>query len=36
LAARLFNKHFELLSWIFFALMIASTFYVARGGYNFY
>lgn len=36
LAARLFNKHFELLSWIFFILMILSTVYVARGGYNFY
>lgn len=36
LAARLFNKHFELLSWIFFILMIASTLWVARGGYNFY
>jgi hypothetical protein len=35
-AARLFNKHFELLSWIFFILMITSTFWAVRGGYNFY
>ncbi|MFH0955707.1 MAG: thioredoxin domain-containing protein [Candidatus Falkowbacteria bacterium] len=35
-AARLFNKHFELLSWIFFILMITSTFWIIRGGYNFY
>ncbi|MFA6306589.1 MAG: thioredoxin domain-containing protein [Patescibacteria group bacterium] len=36
LAARLFNKHFELLSWVFFILMIASTFWIVKGGYNFY
>ncbi len=36
MAARLFNKHFELLSWIFFILMVASTVWVARGGYNYY
>ena len=36
LAARLFNKHFELLSWIFFIVMVASTVLVIRGGYNFY
>lgn len=36
LAARLFNKHFELLSWIFVFLMIASTIWIVRGGYNFY
>ncbi|MDO8668257.1 MAG: thioredoxin domain-containing protein [bacterium] len=36
MAARLFNKHFELLSWIFFILMITSTFWVVKGGYNFY
>jgi len=36
MAARLFNKHFELLSWIFFILIVASTFWVIRGGYNFY
>ncbi len=34
--ARLFNKNFELLSWIFFILMIGSTFWVIRGGYNYY
>jgi len=36
LAARLFNKHFELLSWVFFVLMITSTFWMVKGGYNFY
>ena len=36
LAARIFNKHFELLSFIFFILMVASTVYTIRGGYNFY
>jgi len=36
LAARIFNRHFELLSWIFFILMITSTVWVVRGGYNFY
>ncbi|MDD4271289.1 MAG: thioredoxin domain-containing protein [Patescibacteria group bacterium] len=36
LAARMFNKHFELLSWIFFILMVASTFYIVKGGYNYY
>lgn len=34
--ARVFNRHFELLSWIFFILMIVSTFYVIKGGYNYY
>ncbi len=34
--ARVFNRHFELLSWIFFILTIASTFWVARGLYNYY
>lgn len=34
--ARLFNKNFELLSWIFFILMIGSTFWVVKGGYNYY
>jgi len=34
--ARITNKHFELLSWVFFILMIGSTFYVVRGGYNYY
>lgn len=35
-AARIFYKHFELLSWIFFILMIASSFWIVKGGYNFY
>lgn len=34
--AKLLNKHFELLSWIFMVLMIASTVWVIRGGYNYY
>ena len=34
--AKIFNKHFELIAWIFFILMIISTAYVAKGGYNFY
>jgi hypothetical protein len=34
--ARMVNKHYEILSWIFFVLMIGSTFWVIRGGYNFY
>jgi protein-disulfide isomerase len=34
--ARLFNRHFELLSWIFFILMIVSTFWTVKGGYNYY
>jgi protein-disulfide isomerase len=34
--ARMVNKHYEILSWIFFILMIGSTFWVLRGGYNFY
>lgn len=36
LAARIFNKHFELLSWIFFILMIASTVWALHGTYNYY
>lgn len=36
LAAKIFNKHFELLSWVFFILMVTSTFWTVRGGYNFY
>lgn len=35
-AARLFNRHFELLSWAFFILMVASTFWFVKGVYNFY
>lgn len=33
---KLVNKHYELLSWIFFILMVVSTGWVLRGGYNFY
>lgn len=33
---KLVNKHYELLAWIFFIIMIGSTFWVLRGGYNFY
>ena len=34
--AKMVNKHYEILSWIFFILMVGSTFWVVRGGYNFY
>jgi len=34
--ARFFNRHSELLSWIFIILMIWSTVFVIRGGYNYY
>lgn len=34
--ARMVNKHYEILSWIFFILMVGSTLWVLRGGYNFY
>ncbi|MDD5721152.1 MAG: thioredoxin domain-containing protein [Candidatus Pacebacteria bacterium] len=34
--AKMVNKHYEILSWIFFILMLGSTFYVLRGGYDFY
>jgi hypothetical protein len=30
------NKHYEILSWIFFILMLISTIWVFRGFYNFY
>jgi protein-disulfide isomerase len=30
------NKHYEILSWILFILMVGSTAWVLRGGYNFY
>lgn len=33
---RMVNKHYEILSWIFFVLMLGSTIWVFRGGYNFY
>ncbi len=34
--ARAFNRYYEVFAWIFFILMIASTFYVVKGGYNYY
>jgi hypothetical protein len=34
--ARMVNKHYEILSWIFFILMVGSTIWVLRGAYNFY
>ena len=34
--ARLFSRHFELLSWAFFILMVASTFWTVKGGHNYY
>ncbi|MFZ3011452.1 MAG: thioredoxin domain-containing protein [Minisyncoccia bacterium] len=34
--AKMVNKHYEVLSWIFFILMVGSTGYVLYGGYNFY
>jgi hypothetical protein len=35
-AAKMFNKYFEVFSWIFFILMVASTYWSVRGAYNFY
>lgn len=35
-AARLLNRNFELLSWTFFLLFLASAIWVVRGGYLFY
>ncbi len=35
-AAKLFNNHFELLSWLFFILSVGSLFFLARGAYNYY
>ncbi|MDD5463642.1 MAG: thioredoxin domain-containing protein [Candidatus Moranbacteria bacterium] len=35
-AAKIFNKYLEVFSWIFFILMVASTFWAIKGGYNFY
>ncbi|MCL5071986.1 MAG: hypothetical protein M1308_14005, partial [Actinobacteria bacterium] len=35
-AARIFNKYFEVFSWAFLILMIVSTFWVVKGGYNYY
>ncbi len=34
--AKLLNKYYEVFSWIFFILMVGSTIWVLRGGYNFY
>jgi protein-disulfide isomerase len=34
--AKMVNKHYEILSWIFFILMMGSTIWVFRGVYNFY
>ena len=34
--AKLVNKHYEILSWIFFILILGSTFWVLNGVYNFY
>ena len=36
LAARFVHQRFELLSWIFFVLMMLSTVWTIRGGYNYY
>lgn len=33
---KMVNKHYEILSWIFFILFLGSTIWVLRGGYNFY
>jgi protein-disulfide isomerase len=35
-AAKMVNKHYEILSWIFFILMVGSTIWVLHGAYNFY
>jgi hypothetical protein len=34
--AKILNKYYEVFSWIFFILMVGSTIWVVRGGYNFY
>lgn len=34
--AKAVNRHYEILSWIFFILMVGSTIWVLQGGYNFY
>lgn len=36
LAAKIFNKYFEVLSWVLFILMAGSFGYAVYGGYNFY
>jgi hypothetical protein len=35
-AAKVLNKYYEVFSWIFFILMVGSTIWVIRGGFNFY
>lgn len=35
-AARIFNKHFELISWVFVILTLGSTFFVVKGAYSYY
>ena len=34
--AKLLNKHFEIVSWVFFILLLSSSLWVLKGGYNFY
>jgi len=34
--ARFFNKRFELISWLFMILTLASAIFIIRGGYNYY
>ena len=36
LAAKIFNKYFEILSFIFVVLMVGSTIWTIRGGYNYF
>jgi protein-disulfide isomerase len=35
-ASRIFSRHFAIISWLLFILTIASTFFVVRGGVNYY
>ena len=35
-SARFVNKYFEIISWMFIALFVISSIYVAIGGYNYY
>jgi predicted DsbA family dithiol-disulfide isomerase len=34
--AKLLNKHFEMVSWVFFIILLGSGLWVVKGGYNFY
>lgn len=34
--AKLFNHHFEFMSWVFFILIVINSFWVVKGIYNFY